>query len=1152
MTQTASADVSIIIPVFNKIDFTRQCLDRIWRNTSETVGHEVIVVDNGSSDGTREFFETTAFPRVCRYHRNDANLGFARGSNIGAGLSGAKYLLFLNNDTLVQPKWLEDMVALAESDPAVGIVGIKQLLPYTNTVYHTGIVFTDGGQPRHLYSHADARLPQVNQQREYQAVNGACLLIRRELFEACGRFDEGYSNGHEDIDLCLTVRQRGLKVVCCTSSFIYHYCAVSEGRLAANDQNVIRFASKWGERVRIDAADYDVADMADTQRQAGRPPHAARTRGGADALYFIDPLGQGNALSWGVADLVLALRRLGAPAHVKAGALTRTIGGPARRELEAAMTRTAHPDGVHIKWSHYWPQHLDLDLAGRINLELFVINYRFGQPGQNPWDYWLQCLAQNHAHKLPLTQFCRDVLLQVGVKGTECDVLPFGYSTEVHEVEPTSQSNDGRFRFLTVTNSRDLPRYGTVLLLEAYWEAFRATDDVTLVVKDYGGTSGDPTLRNLVRQAAGRARVELVDRFTSKKELIRLYRSCDAFVSAHRAEGFGMKILDALACGLPVVTPLFGGPADFCRSGACFPVAYAPAPMGDCLDTRSLRITNQPLWCEPSRADLVRQLRAVATDPGAARAVGEAGRQAVIDRFTWDAAARRLLAVVDTLRDRRARTTPTPARLIEDATVPAETSPHWLGRRISVIVPTHNRRELLLECLDALARQSVLPSEFEVIVIDDGSTDGTEAAVRGRRFSYPLEYHRQTNQGPAAARNLGITKARGEIVLLIGDDIIPDERLLEHHLLAHVEHPDRGAAVLGHIAWAPWLAVTPVMDYVGGEGALQFSYRYIPNLSALDYRFFYTSNVSLKRRFLLDAFEAGLRFDSCFRYAALEDSEFAYRLEGRGLTLHYCKDALAFHDHWMDLETFARREYNVGRMAVVYHRKHPRLDDLLHVRWIGDWVESVETLLAQPALLERVKAVDAQTDQFLVALERSLEELSALETSLGAAGGGQSPSQQKLRTALHTVLAVIFDAQRTRGKVEEWYAGVDDRAKVEAAKSLLGCLRKLDFLSANRRDLRRMGTSIAWLDPQAGVLRAYARELTRQVGGPASTRRLGGGASTRGSRLTSAERMAGFRGRAWRAMRAADLRLQRALREQARPGWFRAYLRVRSKLKELL
>src|SRR5262249_32215560 len=143
-------DVSIVIPVLNKLEFTRQCLERIWRNTDGETSYEVIVVDNGSTDETVEWFAGLTPPRPLRYQQNQQNLGYAKANNIGARISRGDHLLFLNNDTLVQPNWLTEMLRVIRSDPSVGIVGIKQLFPYTNVIYHTGIVFAPGGIPQHL------------------------------------------------------------------------------------------------------------------------------------------------------------------------------------------------------------------------------------------------------------------------------------------------------------------------------------------------------------------------------------------------------------------------------------------------------------------------------------------------------------------------------------------------------------------------------------------------------------------------------------------------------------------------------------------------------------------------------------------------------------------------------------------------------------------------------------------------------------------------------------------------------------------------------------------------------------------------------------------------------------------------------------------
>jgi GT2 family glycosyltransferase/glycosyltransferase involved in cell wall biosynthesis len=1131
-------DVSIVIPVLNKIEFTRQCLDRIWRNTADRIEYEVVVVDNASTDGTRAWFENTAeLPHPVRYIRHDQNIGYARANNVGAGLSQAQYLLFLNNDTLVQPGWLSEMLRAVRSSAAIGVVGIKQLFPYTNLIYHTGIVFAQGGIPQHLYPHLDASLPHVNKEREYQAVTGACLMIDRALFEDCGRFDEAYVNGYEDVDLCMEVGRRGRTIVCCTSAFIYHYGQISEGRTSDDDRNAALFAKKWAGRIRIDRDDYLARDASMGQR-AQRPPAAAVPRLAADCIYLADDLQQGSALTWINAELALSLDQRGIPVAIGAGQLSPTLSASTRDRLKRLTVPGRPSGGVQIKWSHYWPRHLNLELAGDFNLEFFVINYLFGQTASDPWDEWLQCVRQNQCDKLPLSDFCRSVLLQLDVPESRCHVLHPGYSREIGEVEPPRR-RDSSFRFLAVTNSHDLNRYGTASLMEAYGQAFRAGDDVTLTVKDYGSSSGDSTIRDILGRRPPGARVEYISEFTDKRELIRLYKSCDAFVSGHRGEGFGMKILDAMACGLPVIMPLFGGPADYGTIDTCFPVAFSLVPMGDCLDIRSLSITNQPLWAEPSVRSLAEQMRAVYEDRESAAAVGARGRAVALDRFSWDHAAARLVEITNELRARRARVprgqSPAPA-------APAERSPYWLGLRVSVVVPTHNRKQKLQACLAALARQSILPQEFEVIVVDDGSTDGTGEAVAAGNTPFALSYYRQDGAGPGAARNLGIEKAAGELILFVGDDVVADERLLEEHLLAHAGSSGPGVAILGHIDWPGAMPRNAVMEYVCGDAALQFAYSLIPALPALDHRFFYTSNISLKRRFLVDAADAGIRFDPDFRHAAFEDSEFAFRLIPRGLEIRYAERARALHDHPMDLESFAARELRAGQMAVVFYRKHPGQDGQLQVGWLARLNGPVETLLKQPDFLQHMHVFDDQTNTLLRALASSLEELLAMGPLPGGHGPAALPAD-RVRPALHNVLRVIFDVERTRGKVQEWFSNVDDPAKIRAAQSLAGVLRKIEFLNLNC-DRLGLPQTIAPLD------RRFVDALRERIGdveGPVSAGRTwqpsSPGFVSRVLRRVAANRTL-F---AW--LLTADRLVQARLQASGRQDWWDAYRRVRARIR---
>jgi GT2 family glycosyltransferase len=1043
----AAPDVSIIIPVLDKLEFTRQCLDRIWRNTGP-VRYELVVVDNGSRDGTEAWFsEAHAWPSPVRYHRNAVNLGFAKANNIGANLARGRDLVFLNNDTLVQPGWLDGMLRVLRSSRSVGIVGIKQLFPYTNVIYHTGVVFAPGGIPQHLYPHLDATLPHVNQERAYQAVTGACLMIPRALFQEAGGFDEEYVNGYEDTDLCMTVARRGRTIMCCTSAFIYHYGQISEGRTADDDQNAARFARKWAGHIRVDQDEYLARDRVRFGPVSAAPPRAASDLAD-DCIYLADDLRDGSAQTWVNADLALALSDLGAPVFVSGHGISPTLPSAARKRLERLAFEGRPVGGMQIRWSHYRPQHLHRELAGSFNLEFFVINYRFGAPDREPWDYWLQCLRQDGHHKLPVSGFCNAVLEQVGVPADDRDVVPHGYSPEVTEIGPAARP-DSTFRFLTVTNSHDLGRYNTDAVIDAYDAAFTAADDVTLVIKDYGASSGVTTLRERLAGRLGAARIDYVTEFTDKRDLIRLYRSANAFVSAHRGEGFGMKILDAMACGLPVVTPLFGGPTEYCTPDNCRPVDFSLVPMGDCLDTRAIHVTNEPVWAEVDGGSLRDALRTMRESPGEAGRLGLRAQQDVIDRFSWKRAAAALVESAERVRGRRP---PRRAPAVSPQRAGTERSPYWLGLRVSVIVPTRNRRDKLAACLDALARQSILPQEFEVVVVDDGSTDGTAEWLEQRTSPFRLRCVRQQGQGPAAARNLGVERAEGELVLFIGDDIYAGDRLLEEHLLAHASNPSPGTAVLGHIDWPDGMTPNAVMDYACGDAMRQFAYSYIPTAPALDHRFFYTSNISLKRQFLADAAAAGIRFDSAFYHAAFEDSELAYRLIPRGLHIQYGPAARVSHDHWMDLDSFMERERRAGAMAVVFYRKHPGFDEHLQVRWIADLVEPAAALTTQPELLSRLEAFDRETDTLLRSLATSLEGLMAIGRPRDAAPASSVPID-KVRAALHQVFTVIFDVQRTRGKLTEWFSNVDDPDAARPARILGSVLIKVEFLTNSPESL---------------------------------------------------------------------------------------------------
>ena len=229
---------------------------------------------------------------------------------------------------------------------------------------------------------------------------------------------------------------------------------------------------------------------------------------------------------------------------------------------------------------------------------------------------------------------------------------------------------------------------------------------------------------------------------------------------------------------------------------------------------------------------------------------------------------------------------------------------------------------MLQRVLDALEQQRDAP-QFETIVINDGSSDDTDAVLKHRRG---ITFRSQANAGPGRARNHGVSLAKGRFVIFIGDDTVPEPRFLAEHARTHRDSSDNPlVACLGYTGWPSSERVTSFMDYINDYG-LQFGYKLIQDGSTVPFNFFYTSNISIDRQLLADN-----PFDTTFPSAAWEDIELAYRLESRGLKIHYNAAAVTRHYHQMNVDSFARRQYTVGKSGAIFYRKHPELGHFLGV-----------------------------------------------------------------------------------------------------------------------------------------------------------------------------------------------------------------------------
>jgi GT2 family glycosyltransferase len=245
--------------------------------------------------------------------------------------------------------------------------------------------------------------------------------------------------------------------------------------------------------------------------------------------------------------------------------------------------------------------------------------------------------------------------------------------------------------------------------------------------------------------------------------------------------------------------------------------------------------------------------------------------------------------------------------------------------RLSVVLPTYQRAALLDRCLTALARSDL--DHFEVIVVDDASTDTTPAVLAEHASRMPLRsLAQQANRGPAAARNLALEQASSSLVLFVDDDVVVTPTLLTDHVRLHEQAADPKLCVLGRVEWHPDLTVTPFMRWLDRSG-LQFAYDTWLREGPVDppYAAFYTANLSMRRSLVM---EVG-GFDERFPFPAYEDMELAFRLTGAGLRMDYRPEALAFHARPIDLTAFRERMARVARSASLLRAAAPGfpLDD---------------------------------------------------------------------------------------------------------------------------------------------------------------------------------------------------------------------------------
>ena len=271
--------VSIVIPVYNQIEYTYLCLVSILEYTKD-VSYEVILADDVSTDATSHISDYAEGLVICR---NSSNQGFLRNCNQAARAARGRYIMFLNNDTQVTAGWLSSLVKLIESDPTIGMVGSKLVYPDGRLQEAGGIIWSDASGWN--YGRLDdPDKPEYNYVKDVDYISGAAILLPLQLWKQLGGFDTRFAPAYcEDSDLAFSVRKAGLRVVYQPLSKVIHFEGISNGTDVSGTGlkryqvvNNKKFKEKWA------------AELAEQYENNGNPdPFRARERSKGKKIILV-------------------------------------------------------------------------------------------------------------------------------------------------------------------------------------------------------------------------------------------------------------------------------------------------------------------------------------------------------------------------------------------------------------------------------------------------------------------------------------------------------------------------------------------------------------------------------------------------------------------------------------------------------------------------------------------------------------------------------------------------------------------------------------------------------------------------------------------------------------------------------------------------
>ena len=578
---------SIIIPVFNKVEFTFQCLRSLIQEI-DLSEHEIIVVNNASTDETARVL--SYFKDIVRVVSNEANMGFVDACNQGGRAARGEYLVFLNNDTVVLEGWLKNLLDTIESDETVGAVGSLFLYPDGLIQEAGAIVWKDGG----AFHYGWGKSPENRQYvfaREVDYCSGASLLIRKTIFDTLGGFDRRFAPAYyEDVDLCMGVRSLGYKVVYQPASRLIHYEGVTAGKDTQAGYkhfqivNREKLVEKWR----------DVLEREHYENDPSLAEKAANRKTGPDILIIDDhtPTPDRDAGSARMLIILKSLAKVGRPIFLY-------LRTPIWPEYERRLWKEGIETGSIVEYPHLMRERnfraailSRPDVAGatlhsirrmdkRIKIVFDMVDAYFLRLGR---EYELTgdartATAAARYRKLELELARSSDLVwcnsseDKSAVAEEVPTVPIEVIPTIHRLHPRGKTFDERRDILFLGNLIHPPNSDAVryLLEEIFPLVQESIEDVKLYIV------GDNVTPEIAAYGSERVRV-----LGYVPDIDPLFQSCRVFVAPLRfGAGVKGKIGEALAYGLPVVTTSIGAESMGFTNGAEALIADTPQELAD-------------------------------------------------------------------------------------------------------------------------------------------------------------------------------------------------------------------------------------------------------------------------------------------------------------------------------------------------------------------------------------------------------------------------------------------------------------------------------------------------------------------------------------------------------------------------------------------